>query len=58
MQPWKNILLRAAGFGGGFAIVAAIIIRTAEWWSGRPAKPKPMNAHAIVGTYAGLLLKI
>jgi hypothetical protein len=54
MQPWKKILLRAAGFGGGFAIVAAVIIGTAVWWSGRPVKPKPWNTRAISATYDGL----
>ncbi len=58
MQLWKKILLKAAGVGGGFAIVAAIIIGTAVWWSSRPVKPKPMNSHAIVGNYAGMGMQV
>jgi hypothetical protein len=33
---WKTVLLRAAGFGGGFAIVAAILVGGVIWWSNRP----------------------
>jgi hypothetical protein len=47
MDNWKRILLRAVGFGGGFALVAAVILGIVVWWSGRPAKPKPWNTHAI-----------
>lgn len=54
MQPWKKILLRAAGFGGAFAIIAAIIIGTFLWWSSRPAKPKQWDEKAIVTSYDGL----
>src|ERR1019366_6742173 len=54
MQLWQKILLRATGFGGGFAIAAAIIIRIAVWYSSRPAKPKPWNTKAITATYDGL----
>lgn len=58
MQPWKTILLRAAGLGGGFAIVATIIIGTAIWWSGRPVKPKPMNSHAITAKFSGMAMSV
>ena len=54
MHPWKKILLRAAGFGGGFAIVAAIIVGIAVWSSARPAKPKPWNIKAVTAKYDGL----
>jgi hypothetical protein len=47
MDTWKRILLRAAGVGGGFALVAAVILGIVVWWSGRPAKPKPWNTQAI-----------
>jgi hypothetical protein len=47
MENWKRIVLKAAGFGGGFAVVAAIILGVVASWSGRPAKPKPMNTHAV-----------
>src|ERR1017187_2886645 len=47
MENWKKILLRAAGVGAGFAVVAAILIGITLWWIGRPAKPKPWNTQAI-----------
>jgi hypothetical protein len=47
MENWKRILLKSAGFGGGFAVVLSAILGTALWWSGRPAKPKPWNTQAI-----------
>ena len=52
MENWKKILLRAAGFGGGFAIVGAIIIGIVLWWSGRPVKPKPWNKTALKASYS------
>jgi hypothetical protein len=58
MQPWKKILLRAAGFGGGFAIVAAIILGTIMWWTNRPVKPKPMNAYVITGKFSGMTIQV
>jgi hypothetical protein len=48
MDNWKKILLRAAGFGGGFALVGAVIFGLAVWWLGRPAKPRPWNTLAII----------
>ena len=36
MDNWKRILLKAAGIGGGFAVVAAIILGTTVWLSGDP----------------------
>jgi hypothetical protein len=47
MDNWKRILLRAAGVGGGFAVVAAVILGIAVWWLGRPAVSKPWNTQAI-----------
>jgi hypothetical protein len=47
MEYWKKTLLRAAGVGGGFAMVTAVILGTAVWWSGRPPKQKPWNTQAI-----------
>jgi hypothetical protein len=49
MDNRKKILLRAAGFGGGFAIIGAAIVALALWWSSRPVKPKPLNTDAISG---------
>lgn len=47
MENWKRILLRSAGVGGGFALVAAVILGIAIWWSERPVKPKPWDTQAI-----------
>lgn len=41
---WKIILLRSAGFGGGFAIVAALLLGGIIWWSNRP---KPWSESAV-----------
>jgi hypothetical protein len=54
MENWKRILLKAAGVGGGFALVAAVVLGIVMWWSGRPAKPKPWDDKAIVASYESL----
>ncbi|HEY5329913.1 MAG TPA: hypothetical protein VIJ79_08530 [Acidobacteriaceae bacterium] len=54
MENWKKILLRAAGFGGGFAIVGAIILCGIIWWADKPPKDKPFNTKAISAKYSGL----
>lgn len=51
MVGWKKLVLTAAGFGGGFALVTASIVGLSLWYHGRPAKLKPLDAKAIVGTY-------
>jgi hypothetical protein len=58
MDNWKKIILRAAGFGAGFAVAAGILVGVAVWWSGRPVKPKPMNPHAIVGSYSTMEMQV
>jgi len=54
MENWKKILLRAAGFGGGFALVGAIILCGLLLWSSRPTKPKPWNKTAITASFNNL----
>jgi hypothetical protein len=54
MDNWKRILLRAAGFGAGFAVVAAFIIGAVFWWSSRPPKVKPWDDKAITASYESL----
>lgn len=53
---WKAILLRATGFGGGFAIMAVLLISAVVWWAGRPkawsenaitAKPTELYTHQV-----------
>jgi hypothetical protein len=53
MPTWKKILIKAAGFGAGFAIVSAIVLFIFVWWSSRPVKPKPWNTEAITAIYSG-----
>jgi|SRR5665213_207043 len=55
METWKRIVLKAAGFGGGFAAVAALIIAACLWWSSRPVKPKPWNKTAITASYEAII---
>jgi hypothetical protein len=54
LESWKKIAIRAAGFGAGFALLAALIIWTFAWWSARPVKPKPWNTSAITASFEGL----
>lgn len=51
MAGWKKIVLMAAGFGGGFALVLVAVAGCWLWYQGRPAKPKPWDAKAIVATF-------
>jgi hypothetical protein len=51
MKPWKNILIRSAGFGGGFALVFGAIIGLVMWHTNRPKAPKPWDKHAISAEY-------
>lgn len=54
MEIWKKTLLRAAGFGAGFAVVAALIVAVFLWWTSRPPKVKPWDDKAIVASYESL----
>jgi hypothetical protein len=58
MEDWKRIVLRAAGFGAGFAVAVGIVVGVALWWSTRPVKAKPMNSHSIVGSYSGMGMQV
>jgi hypothetical protein len=51
MIGWKKFVLMAAGFGGGFAVVIASMVGVWVWYHGRPTKPKPLDAKAILATY-------
>jgi hypothetical protein len=51
MENWKKIIIRAVGFGAGFAVAAGILVGVAVWWSSRPVKPKPRNMKAITATF-------
>jgi hypothetical protein len=58
MDTWKKIALRAAGFGVGFAVAGSILLGVIVWWSGRPVKPKPMDSHAIIGSFSGMSMGV
>jgi hypothetical protein len=48
---WKTVLLRAAGFGAGFAVCLAILGGILYWYSHRS---KPWNNTALKATFAGM----
>jgi hypothetical protein len=50
-MDWKRILLRAAGFGAGFALSLALILGVALWYESRPKPPKPWDAKTIRAEY-------
>ncbi len=54
MEGWKKLAIRAAGFGGGFAVIAGSIICVIVWMSHKQEKPKPWNSTAITATYKAL----
>jgi hypothetical protein len=54
MENWKKIVFRAAGFGGGFAVVAALILGIIVWCSSRPVKPKPWDTKSITAVFGNL----
>ncbi len=54
MENWKKTLLRAAGFGAGFAVIAVVTVGSFLWWSSRPPKPKHWDDKAITAFYEGL----
>lgn len=51
LRRWQTVLLMAAGFGGGFAVIMAAIVGGWVWHESRPTKPKPWDAKAIVATF-------
>src|SRR5579885_1176574 len=51
MKGWQNILLKSAGFGGGFALIVISAIGVWSWYKNRPPKQKPWDAKAIVATF-------
>jgi hypothetical protein len=51
METWRKIFLRAAGFGAGAIVTAAVVMGAFIWWSKRPEKPKPWNSSAITASF-------
>lgn len=54
MGNWKQMALRSAGFGAGFALVSSVILSMVLWWFSRPPKQKPWDDKAIVASYESL----
>jgi hypothetical protein len=51
MATWKQILLKAAGFGAGFALFVCLILGFWSWYSKRPKPPKPWDTQKITAEY-------
>ena len=51
METWRKIFLRAAGFGAGAIVTAAVIIGAIVRWPRRPEKSKPWNTSAITASF-------
>jgi len=51
---WRMIVLRAAGMGGGFAVVAALLLGGIVWWSNRP---KPWSPTSITAKPTRLMMQ-
>lgn len=54
IAPWQKILLAAAGFGAGFAVVLAISFSVAGWLAHRP---KPWTSTAITAKPTHLVVE-
>ena len=54
MENWKKFLVRAVGFGAGFAVITAVIVVFVLWWSSHPPRPKPWDDRAIAASYESL----
>jgi hypothetical protein len=52
-MDWKRTLLRAAGFGAGFAVTLAVIGGTALRYESRPKLPKAWDEKTIQAEYDG-----
>jgi hypothetical protein len=51
---WKKIVLTTAGFGGGFAVLLAVLIGGVLWYQGRPQIEREWNTAAIKATFKDL----
>jgi hypothetical protein len=56
MTGWKKLVLMAAGFGGGFAVVMASIVGIWVWYQGRPQKQPEWNSTAIRATFKDVVI--
>lgn len=53
-RGWRVIFLRLAGFGAGFALMAAILTAAGIWWSNRP---KPWSDGSITAKPTQLIMQ-
>jgi hypothetical protein len=51
LSGWRRVLLKAFGFGAGFALVGIMAVSAWVWYSDRPKPPQPWNTHAVTATY-------
>lgn len=56
MAGWQKLVLRAAGFGGGFAVALAVIVGGWVWHQGRPQKEPEWNSSAIRATFKDVVI--
>jgi hypothetical protein len=54
MSNWKRLFVRAAGFGVGIVIAAALIIGAFAWYRNRP---KPWTERALTATFTTMSFK-
>jgi hypothetical protein len=54
MSDWKRLFVRAAGFGVGIVIAAALIIGASAWYRNRP---KPWTERALTATFTTMSFK-
>jgi hypothetical protein len=48
---WKQLFIKAAGFGVGFALMLVALAGAGLWYSNRPKPPKPWNRTAVTASY-------
>ena len=51
MSKWKEILLRAVGYGAGITLALVLVAATGYYYLQRPTPPRPWNAGAIRATF-------
>src|SRR5271155_5074135 len=51
MPSWKQMFLKAAGFGAGFATILILFIGLVMWYRNRPVAPPAWNKSAITAAW-------
>lgn len=52
-EGWKRSLVKAAGFGAGFAVMSVTIVAGGMWYFSRPKPVAPWNRTAIEAEFIG-----